>query len=177
MTPTPIPDLPAVFLSKLATDDGTGARVDHSYGMRQLGWLVFFIGDLRDGTYATAWFMCKVANTASLEAINNCNHKVRFSRAVQLDDGTVEAWMDIIRKRGMTELLCFSEIAGVQRTLNRPLTEYFLKISRNVYAHVPAIAATTLATSPFEISVVCQWDGTHKWHPLLNIRPQYVLGK
>lgn len=86
----------------------------------------------------------------------------------------LEAFEDFGKHR-VAKLLRFLEVTCVKATLNRLLTEYLANIRRNAYANIPTVAAAALATPTFEIGVVCQWDMPHMWHPLSNIRPQYVI--
>jgi hypothetical protein len=69
------------------------------------------------------------------------------------------------------------DVACVERPFDSLFTDYLLNIGRNGNADIPTEAAATLAAPTFKIGVVCQRDGTHKWHPLPNIRPQYVFEK
>jgi hypothetical protein len=84
--------------------------------------------------------------------------------------GALEALEDFGKHRVLA-LLCFFEIACMQTTLNRPLTEYFTHIRGNINAGIPAIAAAIFAASPFQVGRVCQWVLPHNWHPLLNVLP------
>ncbi len=81
-----------------------------------------------------------------------------------------ETFEDVCKHR-VLKTRGFFEIACVQTMLNRPLSDYLVHAGRDNDAHIPAMAASTFATATFEIGVVRQRDGTHKWHPLLNIHP------
>lgn len=54
----------------------------------------------------------------------------------------------------------FFLVAGIQRLLDTPLAEDFLQVTRYWYAHVPAVAASAVATAASEISVIWQRGGT-----------------